>query len=164
MDNETRELARLYRRTSKAAGSCPDSAALAHVAGGTAWPWQQRRVTTHIAECRHCADEVRTLLAARDGLRDALDLAPHAIPGNNWLRGPAAAGVAAVAVVAIVASIAVTQAPEPHTPTAAAVASAGADTIFASSFGNDAGQAAAGTESRRPDVLFRSDFDGSRNG
>lgn len=164
MDNDTRQLAHLVQRVSSEARDCPDSESMARVAAGEAWPWQRRRVAAHVSKCSHCAAEYRTLLAARDGLRDALGLAPHASSAGNWLRGPAVAGVAAVAVVAIVASIAVTESPEPLDPSSTRVASSGTETIFSSSFGGDVQQGAAGTEAPRPEVLFSSDFDGARNG
>ena len=154
MTEKTDHLSELHRRTTSPSTPCPDSDHLAALAAGEAWPWRRRRITRHLSECPHCADEYRTVLAARDGLRDALGAAG---PGSarSWLSAlipaGAAAGLAAVLIVAL--------SPNPQsgsTPDAPRIASAPAsDTLFASNFDN--GHPAAESTS---DTLFQSDFGG----
>jgi len=160
MDNETKHLAGLFRSTTRKPRGCPDSDQLARLADGSAWPWQRRRVAAHLSECSRCAEDYQSLLTARDGLREALDLPAHG--GRvGWLGAPAAAGMTALAVVAIVSTIAVQTSPEPSSMTAGNATGSSSDRIFASNFGGDttsASESASGAE----DVLFSSDFDARR--
>lgn len=166
MDNETRRLSRLYRNARESTSSCPDGRVLARLADGSAWPWQRRRVSGHLAECAHCADEYRALLVARDGLRRALDLPERAdgsprTAGAGWqaLLAPA---VGAAVVIAAVASV-VMIAPGPGSSGAPEqVVGAAPETIFVSDFG--AGKESAPDSRSGGDMLFRSDFGETRNG
>lgn len=154
MNDQIDHLSKLHRRTATPSTPCPDSDHLAALAAGEAWPWRRRRITRHLAECPHCADEYRTVLAARGGLREALGVAERG-PARSWLGAlipaGAAAGLAAVLIVAL--------SPNPQsgsTPDAQRIASAPAsDTLFASNFDN--GHHAAESQS---DTLFQSDFGG----
>jgi anti-sigma factor RsiW len=159
MDNETQQLAGLYRASNPAPCGCPSSDRLARLADGSAWPWQRRRITSHLAECSRCAEDYQALLTARDGLREALDLPAHG--GRvGWLGAPAAAGMAAVAVVAIVSTVALQHGPEPSSMPAGAATDSSADRIFASNFGGD--MAADNGNAADDDTLFSSDFDARR--
>ena len=158
MDKETQHLAGLYRTAKRTQGGCPSSGQLARLADGSAWPWQRRRFTAHLAECSRCAEDYQSLLTARDGLREALDLPAHG--GRiGWLGAPAAAGSAAVAVIAIVSTIALQSGPEPSSTPAGAATDTSSDRIFASNFGSDRANDDADAAG---DTLFSSDFDASR--
>jgi len=157
MDNETRAMAGIYQATTQDRRCCPESGSLARLAAGQAWPWQRRRLAAHLAGCAHCADEYRTLLAARDGLRDALGLTPGGATAGDRLPRLVPAGVAAVAVAALSAALVFNTDPEnrPHPAPAA-------DTIFASNFDPKPAPVdpeGAGRRDPSGDVLFRSDFD-----
>lgn len=166
MDNETRRLARLYRSSERTNSSCPDGSALARLADGSTWPWQRRRISAHLSECAHCADDYRTLLAARDGLRRALDLperpaASSRTGGAGWQPLLAPAVGAAVAVVAVASVVMIAPGPE-SSGTPEQVAGTANDTIFVSDF--DAGTDPASDSGTGSDMLFRSDFGEKRNG
>ena len=157
MDRETRRLADRYRAHHADGRACPESRSLARLAEGRAWPWQRRRLTDHLAGCAHCAGEYRTLLAARDGLRDALGVTPRGDGGPGWLSGLAPAGAAAFAIAAVCAVLVFHEGPGTRPDPSPAT-----DTIFASSFGPDRAPVdPEGAAHRDPagDVLFRSDFD-----
>jgi len=155
MNDQIDHLSELHRQTTTPSTPCPDSDHLAALAAGEAWPWRRRRITRHLAECPHCADEYHTVLAARDGLREALGVAERGA-SRNWLGAlvpvGAAAGLAAVLIVAL--------APNPQsgsTPDATRIASAPAsDTLFASNFDNGHAPRA------KSETLFRSDFGSTR--
>jgi len=147
MNDELRKLSRMYRQMTGDRCDCPASAKLARLATGRAWPWQRRGLRAHLADCSACTAEYRTVLAARDGLDQALGSAARTPgpAGRLALLGTAAS-------VAVVGLVLVSLSGDP----AGAPASA-TDTIFASNF--DPHVTDRGAEATR-ETLFRSDFDG----
>ncbi len=146
MDDTTRQLSQLYRRTTRPQDACPSSQRLAALAEGSVWPWQRNKLSRHLSTCPHCAAEMQSLLAVRDGLHDALGVArPGERSRFGWTLafGTAGACAAALAVVLLL--------PQSHEN--AAPGNTGADLLFASDF-------APASSTKSDDTLFRGDFDG----
>ncbi|MDT8449862.1 MAG: hypothetical protein RQ847_06775 [Wenzhouxiangellaceae bacterium] len=156
--NELRgKLMPLHRRATAAPESCPAAERLARLAAGSVWPWQRSRLVRHLGECSDCADDYRTLLAARDGLSAALGLDAGKAPASL------ASGVATAAALGLVVlAAALVFEPDGHRAAPGFDTHSDADTIFASNFGLTEGDGRP--DSAPGDVLFRSDFDGSRGG
>jgi hypothetical protein len=146
MSEHDTKLSRLYRRTRQSADHCPDSAALADLAGGRVWPWQRRKLLGHLSTCSHCAAEMRSLLAIQGGLHDALGVARPSMLGRpGWMAAFGTAGACAAALAVILLLPGHDRVDAPTAP--------GKDLLFASTFA----EGAAGTTN---DTLFRGDFDG----
>ncbi len=154
MDKVQRQWSRHYRQSHRSRPDCPDSRLVAALAARSVWPWQRRGLVEHLGRCSACADDFRGLLAAREGLRRALELAP-VVPRSSLSvprLGLIAAGTAAAGLCLALVLAVWLQAPKP-------VSSAGADrdTIFVSNFDPGAGARQAPV-SNLDEVLFRSDF------
>jgi len=149
MDELRDKLAPLYRRLTPAQDRCPSPERLARLVAGTVWPWQRRRLVHHLAVCSDCADDCRTLLAARDGLSLSLGVE------NENAPAPLAVGVATAAALGMFVLTAALVFERDFTDSAPRFES---DTIFASNFDPTDGEARPDAASG--DVLFTSDFDG----
>jgi len=149
MDDTTRQLSQLYRRTTRPQTRCPSSAQLATLAQGRSWPWQRRGLTAHLAECPHCTAEFRGLLAIRDGLHDALGIPrQHHQSRGGWITALGTAG-ACTALLALVLLL-------PQGQQSSAPGGSESDLLFASSF-------APTPASKADDTLFRGDFDSAHS-
>lgn len=148
MDDTTRQLSRLYRRTARPQENCPSSKHLSALAQGSAWPWQRRRLAGHLGECPHCAAEFRSLLAIRSGLHDALDAAHVGTRSRvGWIAAYGTAGACAALLAAVLLL------PQGHE--ISAPDGGKSDLLFASDFTPE-------SSSKPDDTLFRGDFDGTR--
>jgi hypothetical protein len=151
MTNQPDRLKQLYRQRS-AASTCPAPGSLSDLAAGRAWPWQRRRLVRHLADCSACADDYRTLLAARPGLSTALaGFEPERVGPAGWLR-PSRALAAAVGALAL-GVVLVGQWDDDAAPAPQS------GELFASEFEP---AAPAGDAAPSADRLFRSDFDSRR--
>jgi len=149
MDDTTRQLSQLYRRSARPQTRCPSSTQLATLAQGGSWPWQRRGLTAHLAECPHCSAEFRSLLAIRDGLHDALDIPrQHSPSRGGWITALGTAG-ACTALLALVLLM-------PQGQQSSAPGGSESDLLFASTF-------APASDSKADDTLFRGDFDSVRS-
>lgn len=153
MNEFTEKLMSLHRRATPGAERCPAAERLARLAAGSVWPWQRSRLVRHLGECSDCADDYRTLLAARDGLSAELGLDAGKAPASL------ASGVATAAALGLVVLVAaVVFEPNGHQ----SAPRFETDTIFASNFG--LAEAERRSDAATGDVLFRSDFDGTSGG
>lgn len=148
-------------RTSRPVDACPDSRLLADLAAARVWPWQRRRLISHLPTCPHCAAELQSLLAIQDGLHDALGVTrPSDRTRLGWTAAFATAGACAAALAVVLLLAGQHPVPDPTGPAS--------DLLFASSFADGAVRAADDTlfrgdfdgdiGNRRPDTLFKSDF------
>lgn len=148
MDETTRRLSRLYRRTARPQANCPSSSQLASLAQGSAWPWQRRKISSHLAECSHCSGEFRSILAIREGLHDALHADNgHSRSRSGWMTAFGTAGACAALLAAVLLL--------PQGQELSAPAGTQSDLLFASDF-------TPSSSSSPDDTLFRGDFDGER--
>lgn len=145
MSHEHDRLRTLYRTHACKCDDCPDSRALARLAAGSRWFVGRRRVVAHLAECQACAADLQALLAAREGLNDALHRHASAAGGIGGLLRPAlaVAGVAAAFGLALVLN-----APsDPNSQSSMAGKTPAEKPLFASDF-----------DGRPRDTLFRDNF------